>query len=95
MLIANLIEKRRLVRIFNVVTSDGVFEVIYNGTGMGYEEIIVDDQIAVRTSSYFWYVPKFEFLIGRASARVEVGISFWLEINQFNLIIAGESVYSE
>jgi len=95
MFVANLIEKRRLVREFNVITSEGVFEVIYDGTGIGYEEIIVHNQTASRKKSYLWYVPEFEFYIGKLSAKVEVGVSVLLKINRFNLTISGENVYSE
>jgi len=95
MFIANLIEQSRLVRKFNVITNEGLYEVIYNGTGMGYEEIIVNGEIACRTNSYLWYVPQFEFLIGNTSAKVEVSVSVWMKIQHFNLIIAGVSVYSE
>lgn len=95
MLIANLIERSRLTRKFNVVTNEGLYEVVYDGTGMGYEQIVVNNEIACRTTSYLWYVPKFEFGIGSAPARVEVGISLWLQISRFDLIVAGVNLYSE
>lgn len=93
--IANLVGLNRLARKFNVVTNEGVFEVIYNGTGFGYEEIIVNDETVCRTTSYKWFIPEFEFLIGNTHAKIEVGVSIWLKISRFNLIISGVSVYSE
>lgn len=95
MFIANLIEQSRLIRKFNVVTTEGVFEVVYDGRGMGYEEIIVDNETACRTKSFWWYVPEFEFLIVNTPAKIEVVVSIWLKISRFNLIISGASVYSE
>lgn len=95
MIFANLIEKHRLSRKFNVITPEGVFEVIYNGEGMGYEEIIVDNQIASRMKSYLWYVPRFEFFIGSSPAIVEVSVSNWHKIVHFTVVIANETVYTE
>jgi hypothetical protein len=95
MVLANLIEKRRLSRDLSVVTSEGVFDVKYDGKGMGYEEILVDGKTAKRTVSVWWYVPRFEFNIGNQIAVVNVGVSPFLKINRFNLEINGETVYSE
>ena len=95
MIFANLIEKRRLFRKINVITQEGVFEVIYNGQGMGYEEIIVNNKIANRTHSYLWYVPEFEFLVGNLPAKVRVGVSVRMKIKQFSLTVSDENVYAE
>ena len=95
MIFANLIEKHRLSRRFNVITPEGVFELVYNGEGMGYEEIIIDNKIASRIKSYVWYVPKFEFFIGSLPAKVEVSVSGWLKISCFSIIINNETVYTE
>lgn len=95
MLIANLIEKQRLRRKLNVVTPEGVFEVIYNGDGLGYEEVLVDDRIASRMTSLFWFVPRFEFPIGSLPATIEVSVAASMKIKGFSLTVAGEVVYSE
>jgi hypothetical protein len=95
MALANLIDKRRLTRDLSVVTSEGVFDVKYNGNGMGYEEILVDGKTAKRTISIFWYVPRFEFNIGNQMAVVNVGVSPLLKIKKFDLEINGQTVYSE
>jgi hypothetical protein len=62
---------------------------------MGYEEILVDGKTAKRTISIFWYVPRFEFIIGNQTAVVNVGVSPLLKIKKFDLEIEGETVYSE
>lgn len=95
MALANLIEKRRLTRDLSVITTDGVFDVKYNGKGMGYEEVLVDGKTAKRTISFWWYVPRFEFNIGNQNAVVNVGVSPLLKIKRFNLEINGETIYSE
>ena len=95
MFIANLIEKHWLYRTFNVITPEGLFEVVYNGHGLGFEEVIVNGEIASRVESYFWYVPKFKFNIGNSPAKIEISVWAWFQIRHFNLEINGESVYDE
>ena len=95
MALANLLEKRRLSRDLSVITPEGVFDVKYNGNGMGYEEVLVDGKTAKRTISIWWYVPRFEFNIGNQTAVVNVGVSPLLKIKRFKLQINGETVYSE
>lgn len=95
MALANLIEKHRLTRSFSVVTGEGVFEVAYNGTGFGYEEILVNGETARRTGSFWWYVPKFEFFIGNLPSSVLVSVSPLMKISKFTLLIDGRIVYRE
>jgi len=94
MFIAKLIAKRLLYRKFHVLSPNGSFEVVYNGGGMGYEEILVNGAIASRRSN-LWFVPEFEFKIGNASAKITVSVWVWLRFRSFNFEIEGESVYSE
>lgn len=47
MLFATLQEKRRLFRKFNVVTPEGIFEVAYDGIGMGHELVLVEGEIVI------------------------------------------------
>lgn len=95
MMIANLIEKEWLRRNFNVVTADGVFEVAYDGRGMGYEQVKVNDEVACRKPSYIWYVDKFDFMIGRSKAQVRVKVSLLLQISKFSLLVDDTIIYSE
>ncbi len=95
MALANLIGKSRLTRDLSVVTSEGVFDLKYDGRGMGYEEVLVDSKTAKRTISVWWYVPRFEFNIGNKNAVVKVGVSPLLKISRFNLEIDGKIIYSE
>ena len=94
-MIANLMEKKWLWRTFHVVTGEGVFEVVYNGKGTGFEEIRVNGEIARRTVSWWWYVPKFDFVLGNSKARVKVKVSPLLQIRSFDLSVDGRLVYSE
>lgn len=95
MAIANLIEKKWLWRTFHVVTSEGTFEVVYNGKGVGFEEVIVNGEVACRKSSFFWYVPRFDFAIGNIMSQINVKISPLLQINSFDLIVNQEMIYAE
>ncbi|HEX8369115.1 MAG TPA: hypothetical protein VF604_11290 [Pyrinomonadaceae bacterium] len=94
MFIAELIEKRWLYRKFQVLAPYGTFEVLYNGCGIGYEEIRVNYEIACRLNS-LWFVPEFEFKIGKANAQINVSVWAWMQIRSFDFEIEGESVYSE
>ena len=95
MAIATLIEKKWLFRSFTVLTNEGVFDVIYDGNGMGYEEIIVNGEIAIRKPSIWWYVPYFEFDLGSHQARVDVGVSILMKIKTFSLSVNGNEIYYE
>lgn len=94
-MIANLIEKKWLWRTLHVVTDEGIFEVVYNGKGVGFEEILVEGKTANRTTSWLWYVPKFNFNLGNSEAQIKVKVSPLLQISSFDLTIAGKTVYSE
>ena len=95
MSLANLIEKSRLTRKFSVVTAEGVFEVVYDGKGLGYEEVIVDGIIARRMPSFWWYVPRFDFNIGSLPAVVKVSVSAVLKIDKFSLLVNDVLIYDE
>ena len=95
MAIATLIEKKWLYRSFTVLTNEGVFDVEYDGNGMGYEEILVNGEIAIRKPSVWWYVPRFDFDLGSHKARVDVSISMFMQIKSFSLSVNGSDVYAE
>lgn len=94
-MIANLIEKKWLWRTFHVVTDEGVFEVVYNGKGTGFEEVLVNGEIVNRTTSWLWYVPEFEFVIGNVKSKIKVKVSPLLQISSFDLSVNEKIVYSE
>ena len=95
MIVANLMEKKWLLRSFHVVSPEGVFEVTYDGKGMGYEEVLVNGEVACRMQSLFWYVPKFDFFIGSLKSQINVSVGASLQIRSFSLIVDGEVIYSE
>ncbi len=95
MAIANLIEKKWLWRGFHVVTNEGVYEVIYNGKGTGYEEVTVNGEVACRLQSLMWYQPRFDFAVGSVNAQINVKVSGLMQIISFNLIVGDAEIYSE
>lgn len=95
MAIANLIEKKWLWRTLHVVTPEGTFEVVYDGKGFGFEEVLVNGEVACRKSSFFWYVPQFDFAIGNLASRIDVQVSPLLQISAFDLFVNDELVYTE
>jgi hypothetical protein len=94
MFIAELVEKYWLYRKFQILSPHGSFEVVYNGWGVGYEEILVNGEIVCR-QSHLWYVPEFNFKLGNADAKITVSVWAWMQIRAFNFEIENESVYSE
>jgi hypothetical protein len=92
---ATLISKSRLRRRLEVRIDPDVFYVEYNGAGIGYEEVLVGGELAVRRSSWAWYVPRFEFALGPYAAVIEVHIGPWLSVRGFLLEVEGVLLYAE
>jgi hypothetical protein len=90
-----LTRKALLYRSWQVVTEEGWFTVEYDGRGMGYESVRVDGSEAVRTPSYSWFVPRFEFTVGSLPARVEVRVWPWLSMRAIRLYVNNRPVYAE
>lgn len=95
MVTATLIERHNFIRVFNVITPDGNFEVIYDGEGLGYERVLVNGEVVSKKKTIWWYAPEFKFEIGSIQAIIYVKVWVWLKIRSFVLEIGGERVYSE
>jgi hypothetical protein len=89
------VERGCLRRKLCVATESRVFEVIYNGRGFGYEEVLVDGSVAVRRRSWFWFVLYFEFPLDQHRAAIEVGVWPWLKIRRFRFVIDDMCIYEE
>ncbi len=95
MLSAILTEKKWLYREFNVFTPEGVFDLAYDGTGMGFESVLINGKIVARETSYFWYVPEFDFRLGTQPAKISVSVSWRLTIKRLNFEVNNRVLYSE
>lgn len=84
-----------LLRRIEVETSEGRFQVTYEGTGMGFEQVLVDGAVACRKDSWVWFEPWFEFSLGSQPALLEVRVWAWLGIRSLKLTVAGQTVYCE
>jgi hypothetical protein len=91
---AALVARGWLYRALDVTTPRGVFRIIYDGKGMGYESVMVDGKIASRRSGA-WFVPEFIFMIDALPARVCVQVRPWLAIRSFSLEVDGQTIYRE
>jgi hypothetical protein len=92
---AALRKKRWLFREWIVTTPVGEQTVCYSGRRYGYEFVQVNGEVAVKTRSWVWFVPKFEFKIGDTPARVDVRVWPWFTIRAIRLQVADEICYSE
>jgi hypothetical protein len=84
-----------LYRSWEVVTSEGWFQVEYDGRGMGFECVRVQGEAVVSTRSRWWFVPRFDFRVGSLPAFLEVRVWPWLSLRSVRLNIDGHTVYDE
>src|SRR5262245_5176438 len=84
-----------LRRVFDGGTPEGRVRVEYNGRGIGHESVFVDGARAREVTSFFWFVPRFDFLLGRRPGVIEVRVWPWLTVRSFRLWVDGVCVYSE
>jgi hypothetical protein len=92
---ASLVERAWLWRRFWVETDSRVYDVIYNGRGLFYEEVLVDGHVMLRRLSWLWFVPHFEFQLDRHQVAIDVRVWPWLKIRRFRLAIDRMAVYEE
>jgi len=95
MIRAELIAKHWLTRGFEVTTHEGLFYVVYYGQGSGFEQVVVNNQVACKKKTVWWYAPEFKFSVGPLPATIEVRVWAWLAIRSFSLDIGGKRVYFE
>lgn len=78
------------------VELDGQFyNIEYDGRGLGYERVLINDETAVTRLSWLWFVPRLEFFIGHIPAAIEVSVSKSMRIRALRMLIRDQVVYSE
>ena len=92
---ARLDEKGWLYRAFEVTTPEGTYRITYNGRGLGHESVTVNGEFAAGGTSTMWFIPEFSFTVGTIPALLKVKVSPWFAIRSLELIMDGQSVYSE
>ncbi len=92
---ATLRKKGWLFREWSVTTPAGEHTVSYSGRRYGYEFVQVNGEVAAKTRSWVWFIPKFEFKVGDIPARVDVRVWPWLTLRAVRLQIAYEVCYNE
>jgi len=95
MLQIQLTEKKWLKRVFYVQTSTGSHHIEYNGRGIGFESVKIDGRVATKTTSWFWFIPKFTFQLETLSGEINVRVGPTLSIRSFQLILNSEVCYQE
>jgi hypothetical protein len=88
-------EKGWLYRAFDVTTPEGTYRVTYNGRGLGNESVTVNGEFAAGAVSGMWFIPEFSFAVGSIPALLKVRVWPWFAIRSLELIMDGQSVYSE
>jgi hypothetical protein len=92
---AKLDAKGWLYRAFEVTTHEGTYRVTYNGRGLGHEHVTVNGKFAAGQTSALWFIPEFSFRVGSTPAMLKVRVWPWFAIRSVELIIDGQSVYSD
>lgn len=92
---ARLDEKGWLYRAIEVTTPEGTYRVTYNGRGLGHESVTVNGEFAAGRVSAMWFIPEFSFSVGSIPALLKVKVWPWFAIRSLELIIDGQSLYSE
>jgi hypothetical protein len=92
---AKLIRESWLFREWEVDANHKLFRIAYDGRGFGFESIQKDGIAILRTPSYLWFVPRFEFEVDGLPFSVDVRVWPWLQIRAIRLAISGKAVYSE
>ncbi len=92
---ATLRKKTWLFREWSVTTPGGDYTVAYSGQRYGYEFVKVNGEVAAKTISWIWFVPKFEFKIADLPARVDVRVWPWFTLRAIRLRVGDEVCYSE
>jgi hypothetical protein len=70
----------------------GSFLIEYNGRGLGYESVLVNGRLAVRTRSWLWFAPRLEFQLVALPAAIEVRVWPWFAMRSLELFIDGQEV---
>lgn len=93
--IATLRKQAWLFREWNLMTPTGEHTVAYDGRRYGYEFVRVDGEVAAKSRSWIWFIPKFEFTIGDTPVRVDVRVWPWFTLRAIRLHIADQVCYTE
>jgi hypothetical protein len=91
----HLLHRSWLRRIIEVSTPEGNHVIEYNGRGIGFEPVHVDNRLTARKVSLLWFVPCFRVPLGRYHVHIEVRVWPWLMIRRFALFVDGELVFDE
>src|SRR3954464_7035302 len=92
---ATLRKKTWLLREWNVTTPAGDYRVSYSGRRYGYEFVQVNGKVAVKTRSWIWFVPSFQFKIADFPASVDVRVWPWFTLRAIRLRVGDEVCYTE
>jgi hypothetical protein len=90
-----LVRSRRLLREWEVTDGSRFCRLTYDGNGIGYESVLIDNQTIKKTRSWFWYVPRFDFEVYDMSAVIEVRVWPWLAIRAIRLKISDQILHQE
>ncbi|MEX0727288.1 MAG: hypothetical protein WD065_13525 [Planctomycetaceae bacterium] len=91
----NDVEQSWLRRVVDVHIGDKSYVIEYNGRGFGFETVNVNGKIASRATSWFWFVPHFDFEIDSIFLAIDVRVGLPLIIRSFVLTIENNVVYEE
>lgn len=98
---SELLQRNKFVRVVLITCPEGLWEVTYNGRGMGFETVHVNGVDVARRSGSGRMSQRYEFRLGERCVALSVAVPWWCELlplgdlNFVRLEIDGKIVYEE
>jgi hypothetical protein len=98
-----LIKKKRVGRLVRVSGPSGEFLVEYDGSGNGFESVLVNGEVVARAWSRVRMVPHFSFPVGPYAGVITIRTKLWRDLlgpilgrlEAFRLELDGRVVYED
>lgn len=82
-------------RLRRVVRLDSGDVVEYLGSGMGWQGVFVNGELASIEKSFHRFVPHLDFEVAGKNASVDVSAGLTMRVKRFRLVVGGNLVYAD
>ena len=84
-----------LKRTLRIEINKYIFNLEYNGRGLGKEEVMLNGVSLNRQSSITWFAPTFEIKNNNDTFKVEIRVWPWLSIRSMYVFLNNDIIYKE